>query len=106
MTVIDSTSTRTVNIVRRSPTKDADGNPTVAETTIESSKIADIQPLTGGVMDFGTGKVKNYDHKMFTRDYLTGGAQEHDIVVDGTTEYEIMEIQDWRDHREYRIKRL
>jgi len=101
--LIDKEYLKRVNIVRRSQTQDESGNyGSVNETIIHYDIIADIQPDIGGLKISDSGINFISTHKLYTEETFTD-IQLHDVVIDGSDEYEITFIA-YGD--EYSLKKL
>lgn len=106
MTFIDRKSSRRVTIIRRSQTQDGEGDyGSVTATTLHSGIIADIQPVKGRLVESAVGYRADTTHLMFTQDYYAD-LLPLDIVQDGSTEYEVLVLADWREHNEYQLRAL
>lgn len=112
MTFIDLTVKRTIDILDlHAGSQDTDtGLYTAGTATIQSDIVCDIQPIVGNtdkVLRSSTGETVNADFLMFTETYLTGAIRIFQTVKDqsDSLEYEIVGLDDLRDHWEFFLKR-
>jgi len=112
LTFIDSTVTRTVDILNKlAGSQDTDsGLYTAGEATIQSDIVCDIQPTAARsdkVMRTINGEDVIADYLMFTQTFLTGAIRIFHTVKDqaDSVEYEIVGIDDLRDHWEFFLRR-
>jgi len=106
MRTIDRQSRRIVIILRQAQIQDASGNYGIAaETILHSEVIADIQPVAGNTKLTASGTEPASTHIMFTEERFTDLA-EHDVIRDGSDDFEILTISDFQDHNEVLLRKL
>lgn len=106
MTYIDSKSKRIVAILYQSQTQDADGDyGSASETTRHAEVICDIQPWTGDLEQDVSGPEAMATHVMFPEQDYTEIAV-HDVVRDGSTDYEVLFVYDYRDCIEILLRKI
>ena len=112
MTFIDPTAKRTVDILdlHAGSQDTVTGLYTSGQATIQSNVVVDMQPMprsTDKVLRSMTGEDVVADFQMFTETLLSGGIKIFHTVKDqaDNVEYEIVGIDDLRDHWEFFLKR-
>lgn len=106
MTYIDRTSRRIVTILYKTQTKDASGNYGAAsETTRHANVIMDIQPWTGDAKEEMSGVESEATHVGYPEQHYSDVAV-HDIVRDGSTDYEVLFNYNYRSTTELLLKKL
>jgi hypothetical protein len=105
MATIDAASRKTVNVVSRTHTQDADGNKTETETAVQTGIYADIQPWEGNVAQVPSGAISNPTHMIFTEVNYTNIEQYH-VFVYGSLEYEVVFVYDYAGEHYYLARKL
>ncbi len=106
MTYIDRISAILVTVVRRSQSQDANGDyGSITSTMLFSGIVADIQPVSGKLVQSESGFNPETTHLMFLEQKVSG-IEAMDIVQHGAKEYEVLAPADWREHDEYQLRAL
>jgi len=106
MAYIDFKSKRIVTVLYQSQTQDANGDyEGTGETTRHTEVVCDIQPWTGDLKQDASGPEAIATHVMFPEQDYTGIAV-HNIVRDGSTDYEVLFVYDYRDCIEILLRKM